>query len=367
MKSIFTAVLVFTALRIGVVNAEEACADGSGWQCLYPSAYCTNFLQGVCGNYSLSGSFLYWRLNSDSNDYLSIKQATDNGAGEMILADQEIENFGGSWTKGFRVGLGAEFCEWGADTEILWTHFFSNHENHTLLNGVAAPQFVSFDLLQVPEIGATIPLGQFADITGACKFRYDVIDLDVGRWICLCDWLKIRPIIGLRYADIEDKMSSAFIFSGNFVTNNLLSGSYSADNHFRGIGLKGGMDFEFPVWCGLSFVGRGSAAYAFGRSHWKLSFDGVRVDDTLPVATTKKGYDTGRAFLEASLGLRYTTDLLGCYPLLFDFRWEQNYICGGRRYLVDDSVVGLTASSVNNSKRDDLILSGLTVMAEIDF
>lgn len=354
-------------LGITSLSAEEGCATSATWQGAYPTAYCCNYFEGIVENFSLKGSLLYWKLSSDAFQYLSVKKVQPTDTATVLLAEQKMEKIDFSWDKAFRVGLGFDIPCACIETNVSWTHYYTDNHEHVRVNGAAVPFTESFNLLQLPQIAASVPAGQNADFVTGGRLRYDTIDLDFGRWCSCTDCFRLKPFAGFRFAEIADKLDSTFAFSAAFAPDLLLSGVYKASNSFHGAGVRGGVEFEYGIWCNLSVIGKGAASYAWGRNHARLSFTGVRTDGTDPAAVTKKSDNTGRAFFEGSIGLRYTSEILGCYPLIFEALWEQNYLINAYQYLVDTSVTSVGSSNSASWKREDMMLSGLTASVAIQF
>jgi hypothetical protein len=368
LVKIVVALLLVTSTR---GYSDPSTCDDAGWECCYPSAYSFNCFQGWCDNLRISGALLYWELSDEPYDFINVKKAIR----DVLVEDDEFlhsakqcnKHIGFGYDPGFRVGIGWTLpCCCCFDVDFFWTHYYVHGKKHLVINGATDPIFNSFVLIVEPTISGFVPSGERADFLAKAKFRYDVLDLEVGKWCCLCDCIRIRPFIGLRYVDIEDKSSVDFEFSSDFAECNALSGHVKTSNDFRGLGIRGGLGFEYDCCCCLSVFANFAGSFAWGNAHSGIATDTL-VSGVDPISRTCGGGNAGRAFLDGELGLQYSTCICGCYPLLLALSWEQNYLFDFKRFQIDTESLSLTDASTGYWKRDDLFLSGLTFSVEVGF
>lgn len=370
-KCISQFVTAFLAI-IAVGFAEEGCYQDCGWECRYPSAYSFNCFQGICNDIRLSGSLLYWQLSDEPYEFLIEKKSLRNTAVEatnvLLSSKERTHGVGFGYDPGFRVGLGTTIPCIGQclDLDFFWTHYYVHGKKHEVLSGLPDPIFNSFKLISAPEVSGSLAAGQSADFQGKAKFRYDVLDLEVGKWCCLCEGLRFRPFFGLRYADIEDHTKVDFAFTGTIQGTSFLAGSIKTSNSFRGLGVRGGFGIDYDCFCGLNLYANIAGSFAWGKAHHAFGSDTILGEDN-PVTRTLSGGDNGRAFLDGSIGLQYSTCLCGSYPVLLDLAWEQNYLFNMHRNQIVTGLQTLNETSNGFYDAEDLILSGLTFTVELEF
>lgn len=370
MKKRFQLFLAALLTSSSMGYAADSGYQEGGWECRYPSAYSFNWFEGWLDDVHLSGTLLYWSLSDEPYEFLTEKKALRNvgtDVANVLLSSKEkskIVGFG--FDPGFRVGIGSTLPGPAVQTELNWTHFFIHGKNNELIQGVADPIFNSFALTTVPEIAGVLAAGQNAAFTGKAKFRYDVIDLEFTKWCCLCDGLRLKPIFGFRYVDIADKTKTDFAFTVPLATNQVLSGRVTTNNNFRGVGIRGGFGVEYGLCQGINVFADVAGSFAWGKSHSSVGVNAIVAGEN-PITRTTHGGNAGRSFLDGQIGVNYSTCICGDYPVLLALSWEQNYLYGIRRSQVETNPFSLSQASTGNSKRDDLVLSGLSFSIELGF
>ncbi|MFV0340755.1 MAG: Lpg1974 family pore-forming outer membrane protein [Parachlamydiaceae bacterium] len=367
MKLALTALLA----SFSVVYADPYTCQDAEWECRYPSAYSLNCFSGCCEDFRLSAAFLYWNISDEPFEFLIEKKAIRNT--ETEISDQLLsfkENCRGvdfGYDPGFRIGLGTTLpCCCCLDLDFYWTHYYVHGKKNVLIQGASDPVYRSFCLLQVPEIGCALESNQTAHFCGTAKFRYDVLDLEVGKWCCLCDCISFRPFFGLRYVDIEDKSRVEFDFNDSLTSFHVSNGNAKSSDAFRGLGIRGGFGVEYDCCYCLKAYGNIAGSFAWGKTHSSFSFEALD-DEWNPCARTACRRNAGRAFLDGAIGIEYSTCICGCYPLTIDVAWEQNYLFDIKRCHSEKDIFSLSEASEHSCGSEDLVLSGLTLTVQLDF
>lgn len=324
--------------------------------------YLEAFESSFCENISVNASWLYWKVNGDDFDF-AIEKTTRIGstAGwtENYFEDMEpdesesIHDLKFDWDSGFRIGLGLCPCKTDWGVQLDWTHFDTSSSRHFDVSGSNINNIdIGFPVVDGDFSDFKLNPHAFAHFTGSLNFRYDVVDLELGRWCLECGCAAtFRPHIGLRFARIHESFKDRFFVddieeSGLFREH--LASEFSTKNHFQGAGVRAGFDFDVCLCKGFSFIGRSAASLIWGNTKIKNryavdfeeSFTGPSGFDLALNYANKshEHYRQTRAITDLSLGLRYQFCACGCYPVTLEAAWEHHLLFAQHRFFVDDSL-----------------------------
>lgn len=369
MKGILTVTLI---AGITSINAYQTVNDCDALPCCSPC--------GSCNDWSFTAEALIFKACEDGLNFGTHTEVfTDSNDQDFI--DSRVKNIHPDWHVGFRLGIGYSLpCDcWGM--ELNWTHFQS-HANSTFSSpfneqDVSVPGPLQFF---TPAYGYTDLNTQAADaITStksSWKLHLDLIDLELGRSICLSECLTIRPHIGVRAAWINQSFNIQ-----NFADAPSLSGviqDVHLTNDYEGVGLRGGLDTQWNLGCGLSLYGEAAASVLYGNFNLKsenefaffvTSTEGFAVED-------KDEFCACRASTDAALGLRWR----GCFcndrvAVTLQAGWEHHLFFNQNQF-EDFVILGTNGGAFDTNVGDvknpqgyhgNLCLKGVTLSAKIDF
>jgi hypothetical protein len=336
------------------------------------AAPCCNPCANWCDNISFNAAWLYWKISGDDFQYAVDKTTFVSGetlGTNVFTSKEKFHDLSYDLKSGFRIGLGFDLPSYGWGVYADWTHFHaSTHKSITVVGNNTPPQTLSAGSSNL-LLSTTIDPGFNVIVDGHIKFDYDTVDIEFGKWLnCGCDSLIFRPHAGFRVADIKERFNNA-VSGTAFAANSLaiVSGSLEAENHFKGFGVRVGLDTDFHFCDGWSLIGRGAASAIWGNTHLKntLVFNDVDIPDEI-TDYIKENYHQTRFITDLSLGVRWKTMACGCYPLTVVLAWEHHYLFNQNRYWIDDTFGG-TAPSSSNRSTGDVALQGLTLSAGFDF
>lgn len=319
-----------------------------------------------CDNVSASLALLYWKVDSDDLSYASTKFAQDVNASN-IQWKEHYHHIDPNWRAGFRLGVGFDMPSMGWDVAAIWTYYRISKNSHDHVNGPASPSGLAVNVPFIPNSGELLAAGDAGNLKGRFKFMYSVVDIDFGKWLCCGVWgLKFRPHAGLRFANINDTLSAEQTFTG--VQLPFISQKGHIKQNFRGVGVEAGLDTDFRICDGWSLIGKFGGALVYGNTHnrWKAS-NTVSSGSFLQRGESKESYDNTRAFLNTALGLRWTTLVCDCYPLVIEALWESNFLYGQHSYFLPDNDQKTGADQYGIKRKGDLTLQGLTLNVAFDF
>lgn len=319
-----------------------------------------------CDNLRLDASFLYWKVSGDELDYAYDYTTLDNE--DFRYTRKRYHNVSGDYDPGFKIGLGIDFPCICWDTDLIWTHFDTKNSSHheSEFRGTPASSFVAIPFFKESEI--TLTAGDRVNATGSMNFKYDVIDLEFGKWICCNSCLLFRPHVGFRAVDIREKFHSQLDHFSTDGTPTALLTDYRAhiNNEFKGVGVRAGLDTDLQLCEGWSVIGRAAAAIVWGNTKIRNDFDSLEIDsqDFATRSHETDHYRHSRAFTDLSLGIRYRSCYCQC-PFSIEAAWEHHYLFNQHRFFASDYLD--SEHGYNFKKNGDVSLQGLTVTLGLEF
>jgi len=178
------------------------------------------------------GDVLYWQATEPVDWAMN----TNRSSIDQVVAFKTLDF---DFATGFRVGVGLE-RDWGA--KLYYTRFYTDTED--TVTGYVTPNFLG-SRFAANELNP--PYFRSGDIRAAID--YNVLDLDLGKSFCPSESWRLRPVLGLRGAWINQTLDTEF------------QGTWSdtipwetSDEHIRndfwGIGPKLGIENTLNLWRG---------------------------------------------------------------------------------------------------------------------
>ncbi len=303
-------------LILGVSNiyaneyAEEACISNEG-----SSEPCN---ECCCGTPWVSADLLYLSVceggfDCDLGTTSITKTLTDGKNVTDVREKSEEIAFG--WTPGFRVGVGYDFASSCFEAALYWTRFSDTGSGHEANN------YAKLDL------------------------RFNEVDALLGYKLTYCDRFTLMPFLGVRYAKIDQALSSHLESTILIRATNARSVVVSTKHdtqHFWGIGPLFGLEGNLYFGCGFSIYGILAGNFLYG----DFENDFNKSDIFTQAVNTSVSSSENCAVLtgfDAGLGLRYAF----CFATL-QLGWEHHTYfdyntigCGG-----DLNLYGLNASVI---------------------
>ncbi len=350
---------------------EDACCRT---YCLGPENYGVNAAVRpiTCnGDWVITAAGLYWNAHMDGMEY-AVDTSVKNDVAEnrTNLIDAEYKNPDFKWDFGFKFGIGYNTTCDGWDIGVVWTRYHgkaSSHDeaelddNHTLL-----PLWSNVSTIFA---GTPTPPLYATDIETHWKLELDLVDFELGREFWNSKKLTIRPFVGLRYArinqdfNIEHKGGSWSEFTEN--QNN----EVELDNHYRGFGIRAGLDTVWNFGCGWAIYGNTAFSILYGR------FD-IEHDETNRIASapftktkildTEESFRASRFVADLALGIQWSSLFCDCqYGLAVKLGWENHiFLDQNQLWRVNPKLDGI---NIFSQRRGDLDTQGVTLTFVFDF
>jgi hypothetical protein len=204
------------------------------------------------------GDVLYWQA-TETVDW------TMNTSGPSTNQTVAFRTLDFDFNPGFRVGVGTGSAAEGGIT-FSYTRFYTDTEDW--VSGNVTPIFLgnrmATSLLRSPHY--------FDDATVHAAIDYNVLDLDFGKSFQPTESLRLRPVLGLRGAWINQSIDTEFRYIKTNVLERLTSDEH-IKNDFWGIGPRLGIENSLSLWsgeqCRIDLTLNFYAAYLLG--YWSIS------------------------------------------------------------------------------------------------
>lgn len=327
-------------------------------------------------NLFITADFLYWVANEGGLGFVVKSQAHHHS-----IADGKLKSPGFKWEPGFRVGLGYNLPHDGWDLYTDWTWLISRAERTvTADHGERLyPTFMNINEITGENVRSA---------TGKWKNHLNMMDLEIGRQFFVSKWLTVRPHIGLRNAWVYQHLNldycgefnvgdvGCFSSSSSSSSSSLCcNSSFSSENgqldgdhacKYWGMGLRGGLNTQWGLGCGMSFYGDLALSLLFGRFHINETerFSPHSGSD-FKTFDWKDKYTACRGVVDLAAGLRWDENF---HKDRFHFRlqagWEQHLFINQNQF---DRVVSSTVPGITVTNQGDLSFNGVTISTRFDF
>jgi hypothetical protein len=168
-----------------------------------------------------------------------------------------------SFNSAFELG-GRYFFSSGNDINLDWTHLNSSNSS-----SIAADN-VNFFLGPDFEIGPDgIPI---RNATGTAKFKYDVVNLDVGQFVSFGQYVQMRFFGGLSTGFLREEVIANY--TGTTLSAPLGPFSMNQDviSNFTGVGPRFGIHVDVNTNCGFGFLGETGISALIGSMYSKTAY-----------------------------------------------------------------------------------------------
>lgn len=393
LKKVLTAMAVSLVAATSIVSAsivdggyiyDGSYGPGPGNGCCPPTCNPCGpaYSCGPCGDFFFSAEALIFRACEDGLAYGTHTETILSTTATTVPneVDSRVKNLHPNWNVGFRLGVGYVLpCDcWGI--AVNWTHFDS-HTHHTFEESFVTPTTgLTGGSFLTPAFGRTD--FNVSDDTGIdetearWKLHLDLVDVELGRPVCISQCLTLRPHIGIRAAWVKQSFDIEYDTISTDAISSLLS-EVDLKCDYEGVGLRGGLDTIWDLGCGMSLYGSAAASVLWG--HFNVKSETFYNDPENLGAffdvEQKDDFCGCRAVTDAAIGLRWRSCFCGdSVALTVNVGWEHHLFFNQNQFedfvvLDDDSTFEADIGEIKNPQfhRGDLCLSGVVIGARIDF
>jgi hypothetical protein len=239
------------------------------------------------------GDALYWQ----ATDPVDWTMNTNASTPDQFVA---FKTLGFDFDTGLRVGVGVgPEPDWGV--QFYYTRFFTDTEDSVA--GHVTPNFLGSRLFANAQ---TQPF-YFRSGDVRSTIDYNVLDLDLGKSFCLSESWRLRPVLGLRGAWINQTFDTEFQGTWSDDIQGEVSSVEHIKNDFWGIGPKLGVENTLNLWrgprCTVDLAMNFYTAYLLG--FWTFDDFAINtIDDTVSTQVVPiDNRDFGAVMFQAMVGL----------------------------------------------------------------
>lgn len=208
--------------------------------------------------FSLSFDVLYWQVKAGGTEYCYTNSSLTPSSTATLPITGHVEELDFSkWDWGFRVGAGYDFEHGDWDVFANYTYFT---DDNSTMDTASVVRPINYEP-RVSDTTAYIASRRATKGTSQFRFRFNRIDLELGRGFFVEKYLSLRPHIGLMTAWITQNQKSQY--TGGVLGFNTTT--VNQHNKFWGIGPRIGLDTKWYSCNGFSLIGNVSGGLPYGK------------------------------------------------------------------------------------------------------
>lgn len=307
-------------------------------------------------NVFVNAELLWWSAYQSGLDYV-----VENRDSTTMIGNGEVKNVGNEYTFGARFGAGYNMPHDGWDVCANWA-FLRTDDIH--------------DSAKAPHGGALFPIWNNSDLdtdgdnlyvdSASAKWDLDldIVDAELGREFFVSKWLTVRPLVGLRYARVDQ--SFHVVYKNGNLFNGLKNEVHNSNNYW-GFGARTGLDTQWGLGAGWSIYGNAAVSLLHGHFHISQSIKsnnpGTNLDSNN--GHFENRLRAGRAITDIALGLRWDHMFENDrYHVGLQLGWEHHMFFGMNQMW---QLVSQNVEAAHNTSNEELTTQGFTLAARFDF
>lgn len=353
---------IFLTSFVAVISYSYCAFANFSHDCIgeQPNLKCRSmFSNNQCGSWFVTADFIYWTAREDGLDF--------GISGALYPAiNGKIKEVNFNWAPGFKVGAGYKIprSKWDLYFNYTW------YKNHSRGSDIDPTEMTLQTYLDNSFDGITIPATtRYSSANADWHFRYQTLDMEIGRRYYFCDCLTLRPFVGLRAISTIDNFSIFY----NIAT---LSTATVINNHqkFEGIGPRFGLCNSWYFSGGWNIFADGSTSLFYGRyrlNRFDDFFEGLDItlvdttaDSETTLVDTGRNIDVLRAELDFQLGIGWNGMIRNWYHYFLKAAFEQRIFLQHNQFVRFGGATQVGNFMYNNT---NLSVYGLTVSAGCEF
>lgn len=298
----FLGVLLLLA-DISCIMADPCCVEedvySTDQNCCYGIPNISARFQPECTSFDLFADLLVWCAKESGSDNWA---EVINSNGSTTICDIKDVSF--DWNAGFRVGLGYGLMHDQWDTQLYYTRFSTQGNDHVSSNpGSVFSSFLGNFYLNNPT-GAGISGIAYQKASIHWTIHSNIFDWELGRAFWVSEALSLRPFIGIKggwiHQSIHTKWENPHLLAGDTFFN---IGRENLKNNFWGLGPCGGLNtkWNFIICQNHSFSLFGDLSGAIMWGHWTFS-DLFKNDIQQKISVKLSPINSGASMLRTFMG-----------------------------------------------------------------
>ncbi|MBI5346287.1 MAG: hypothetical protein HZB76_04015 [Chlamydiae bacterium] len=249
-----------------------------------------------------------------------------------------------------KLGLGYSASHDAWDFFLKWTRFNTEYSKN-----VSAP-VGGFLNQTISSQTSSFAVGLLSSASDHFDLRLDVGDFEIGREFFISKCLSLRPHIGARGVAVREKSD---VFYSWVAGQSVQTPDYiTFKNDFWGIGGRAGLDTQWKLGEGFSFLGNAAASFLVGK-YYELSVTETAGAPLAVIHHVSDPYDVSKFVFDIFLGLSWDHSFSNDkYFLGLQAGWESLFFSNQWQW---------QSATFSPTPNGDLSLSGLSFGARFDF
>jgi hypothetical protein len=354
MKTLFFKVFFLTALSAvssGSVRAAENKQPLESDSCYKDEFY-------------VVGEFLWWKAENQGFT-IAFNQTVDTTTFPNV---GKIVQFDTGWDPGFRIGMGWNDGTTDWDIEASWT-WYNNNSKQT--NNIEVAETSTgegfYPLWPVAEtVASGTDLGPYTEVKANWNLVLNAIDLDLSKTAFSQKNFSLNLIWGARGAWLYQTFHNHFFSPiATRVSVAIPDFEFDGKNNYWGIGPRTGIQSEWLIGKGFSFIGKVATALLYGQGEAKnLSKGPDSAGNVVVHHSFTQSFNQLAPYLQLLLGFKWKTYFRKRFSFGIQAAWEANYWWNQFNVPVSFERFASPMPSVGNSP---LSIEGLNLSLQSDF
>lgn len=291
---------------------------------------------------------LYWTARQDGLEYAIVEKA-DKPTASTGFANGKIHEIGAKWKPGVRVGLGyrGDHQSWSSD--ILWTHFSTEHSSR--VSGGSS------------LLGTPMTADKFAGTDATSAFGHNelsthLLDLEMGKMFRMdteSTGFAFRPHFGFRYAHINQKVRVKYERAAG--TDVIHHGhDYNAFGMRAGLSSQWGLSDDFSIYA--------NTAASLLASWYEISYKESLTNNANPLNLHQDKSST-KFNLEVELGVKWNKSFQdGAKKVIVNLGWAHHLFANHSQFLRANNA---SVNGAHTHAQGDLAFKGIVLGAKFLF
>jgi len=258
--------------------------------------------EGSQPSMSIEAEFLYWKPHISSLELYAgkndIVEAIHDGVTLQFMKEYDKDPHL-QWNGGYRLSADYQFCSDGFAAGLIWTHFQDCGKKHC-----------------------------DTDNTTKCRIKFDQIDLILSYQAKNYSGLEIKPLCGVRWSKIHEKIDAALATPILFAPSALTTVSCALEDYqnYHGIGPILGVIVDWNLKCGFALYGSAGVSLLYADSKLKFndtSFAGAPISKAT-WSRNKRKIHTFDWNIDLAIGMIWKTQICDRYAVEFNLGFEHH-------------------------------------------
>lgn len=328
---------------------------------------------------------LWWKASEDNLTFAEKTFINDTATTTTVgstttdtfkdITKTKKEELDFKWKTGCRLNIDYLLPCKNWDLGFTWTHYVGGaHGTAKAPNQpVTTDTTETYTFLTPAFINQVVSVGGYDTIKSRWNLVFNNYEFDIGRTCCCAPCFAIRPYIGVKYLQIEQKLhidAKARPYTVDSGAETISKVDYQVlKSRYSGVGLQGGLDANWLIGCGFALYSNVSGGVVYGKVHAHrkefnhihtvvFTGDTTDIEDGDNIFKDRDSTHAARPNLDFAIGLSWQHCLCDCYVVTLRAGWEYHHFFNQNF---------LRSTAFNNDLRGDLALHGFTFGAGVQF